>query len=219
MVLSRGLWDLRSMCARRLLLAAELPDLYWSYAMRFAAERLRHKALGFPWHVPGFGEEAGAFGEEVSMWQQLTHGVVVPVFLLLRDLQDPELVHGLQPKTVAVERLRLSHPRITPDGWTKEAVKEFSIRWQTIRTPEGKDLWLKMDTGQTQYLSPFVSEVKDEATVPAEEPIAYGGEATDPGNAVFRPEVVVFQPFADSLYKPEILSPRPFRKPELYLIA
>ena len=33
------------------------------------------------------------------------------------DLHDPELVHGLQPKTVAVECLRLSHPRITPDGW------------------------------------------------------------------------------------------------------
>ena len=27
--------------------------------MRFAAEMLRHKALGFPWHVPGFGEEVG----------------------------------------------------------------------------------------------------------------------------------------------------------------
>ena len=67
------------------------------------------------------------------------------------DLQDPELVHGLQPKTVAAECLRLSHPRITQDGWTKEAVKDYSTRWQTIRAPEGKDLWLKMDTGQTQY--------------------------------------------------------------------
>ena len=28
------------------------------------------------------------------------------------DLQDPELAHGLQPKTVAVECLRLSHPRL-----------------------------------------------------------------------------------------------------------
>ena len=27
------------------------------------------------------------------------------------DLQDPELVHGLQPKTVAVECLRLRQPR------------------------------------------------------------------------------------------------------------
>ena len=41
-------------CTRRLPLAAELPDLFWSYAMRFAAEILRHKALGFPWHVPAF---------------------------------------------------------------------------------------------------------------------------------------------------------------------
>ena len=30
--------------------------------MRFAAEMLRHKALGFQWHVP-------AFGEEVGMWR------------------------------------------------------------------------------------------------------------------------------------------------------
>ena len=68
------------------------------------------------------------------------------------------------PKTVAVECLRLSHPRITPDGWTREAVKEFSTQWQTIRIPEGKDLWLRMDTGQTQYSSPFVSEIKAGAT-------------------------------------------------------
>ena len=27
--------------------------------MRFAAEMLRHKALGFPWNVPAFGEEVG----------------------------------------------------------------------------------------------------------------------------------------------------------------
>ena len=42
---------LAKQCTRRLLLAANLPDLYWSYAMRFVAEMLRHKALGFPWHV------------------------------------------------------------------------------------------------------------------------------------------------------------------------
>ena len=35
------------------------PDIYWSYGMRFATEMLRHKALGFPWHVPAFGEEVG----------------------------------------------------------------------------------------------------------------------------------------------------------------
>ena len=30
--------------------------------MRFAAEMLRHKALGFTWNMP-------AFGEEVGMWR------------------------------------------------------------------------------------------------------------------------------------------------------
>ena len=45
---------LAKQCTRRLLLAAGLPDFYWSYAMRFVAEMLRHKALGFQWHVPAF---------------------------------------------------------------------------------------------------------------------------------------------------------------------
>ena len=35
---------LAKQCTRRLLLASRLPDIYWSYAMRFAAEMLRHKA-------------------------------------------------------------------------------------------------------------------------------------------------------------------------------
>ena len=38
---------LAKQCTRRLLLVAGLPDSHWSYAMRFAAEMLRHKALGF----------------------------------------------------------------------------------------------------------------------------------------------------------------------------
>ena len=100
------------------------------------------------------------------------------LFLIVKgsDLQNPELAHGLQPKTVAVQ---------------------FASRWQTIRTPDGKDLWLKMDTGQTQYTSPFVAEIKADSSVLAEEPTAYWGEATDPANAVVRPEVVVFQPPVD----------------------
>ena len=53
-------------CTRRLLLAAGLPDFYWSYAMRFAAEMLRHKALGFQWHVPAFGEEVGMWRSRLS---------------------------------------------------------------------------------------------------------------------------------------------------------
>ena len=106
------------------------------------------------------------------------------------DLQDPELVRGLQPKTVAVECLRLSQPRLVPDGLDQDALKQCASRWQTIHTPDGKDLWLKMDTGQTQYTSPFVAEIKTDSSDLAEEPTAYWGEATDPTNAVVRPEVV-----------------------------
>ena len=42
-----------------------------------------------------------------------------------------------------------------------------------------------------------MSEVKADSTAPAEEPIAYWVEATDPGNEVVRPEVVAFQPPAN----------------------
>ena len=92
---------------------------------------------------------------------------------------------------------RLSQPRIVPDGWNQDALKQFASRWQTIHTPDGKDLWLKMDTGQTQYTSPFVAEIKPDSSDLAEELTAYWGEATDPANAVVRPEVVVFQPPVD----------------------
>ena len=64
-------------------------------------------------------------------------------------------VSGPQPKAVAVDCLRLSKTRIVPDGWTRDAVNNLASRWQTIQTPEGKDLWLCVDSGQTQYSSPF----------------------------------------------------------------
>ena len=172
--------------------------------MRFAAEMLRHKAVGFQWHVPAFGEEVGMWRSRDKKQAKSAVGRFIAIdpwgngtcVLIAKgsDLQGPELVHGLQPKTVAVECLHLSQPRHVPDGWNQDAMKQFASRWQTIRTPEGKDLWLKMDTGQTQYTSPFVEEIKPDSSVLAEEPTAYWGEATDPANAVVRPEVVVFQP-------------------------
>ena len=114
---------LAKQCTRRLLLASRLPDIYWSYAMRFAAEMLRHKALGFSWNMSAFGEEVGiwrsqdkkliksannrgAIGRliEVTPWQNGTTSLIAKG----SDLQDPEITHGLQPKTVAVECLRLA---------------------------------------------------------------------------------------------------------------
>ena len=44
------------------------------------------------------------------------------------DVQDPELVSGLQAKTVAVDCLRLSKPRIVPDVWTKDAIRNLAVR-------------------------------------------------------------------------------------------
>ena len=95
---------LAKQCTRRLLLASRLPDIYWSYAMRFAAEMLRHKALGFSWNMPAFGEEVGmwrsqdkkliksannhgAIGRliEVTPWQNGTTSLIATG----SDLQDP----------------------------------------------------------------------------------------------------------------------------------
>ena len=69
-------------------------------------------------------------------------------------------------------------------------------RWQIVQTPEGKSLWRRMDTGQTQYSSPFLVEAQSEATEDKEETrIAYWGEVTEPGNDVVRPEVLhIFPP-------------------------
>ena len=149
---------LAKQCTRHLLLAAALPDLYWSYAMRFAAEMLRHKALGFQWHVPAFGEEVGMWRSHDTKQAKSAHhkeavGRSIAIdpwgngtcVLIAKgsDLQDPELVHGLQPKTVAVECLRLSQPRLVPDGWNQDALKQFAARWQTIRTIDGKTYGLR----------------------------------------------------------------------------
>ena len=69
---------------------------------------------------------------------------MVPVFLLLKksDLQDPELVHGHQPKTVAVECLRLSQPRLVPDGWNQDEVRtqmadHSNTRWERPMACDG----------------------------------------------------------------------------------
>ena len=119
--------------------------------MRFAAETLRHKALRLPWTVPAFGEEAGVWRSHDKKQAKSAHnkgavGRLVAIdpwengtsILTSKDpdVQDPELAHGLQPKTVAVDCLRLSKPRMTSEGWNQ--------------TPEGKDLWLRMQDGHTQ---------------------------------------------------------------------
>ena len=109
---------LAKQCTRQLLLASKLPDIYWSYAMRFAAELLRHKVLGFPWNMPAFGEEVGMWRSqdkkliksaqnrgaigwliEVTPWQNGTTLLIAKG----SDVQDPEIITGLQPKTVAVD--------------------------------------------------------------------------------------------------------------------
>ena len=115
------------------------------------------------------------------------------------DVQDPELVSGLQPKTGAVDCLRLSKPRIAPDGWTRDAVNNLANRWQAIYSnSRRKGSWLRVDTGQTQHSSSSLAEVKSAATDDGDDTrIAYWGEFTGPGNNVVRPEVVDFLPPPD----------------------
>ena len=195
---------LAKQCTRRLLLASRLPDIYWSYAMRFAAEMLRHKASGFAWNMPAFGEEVGmwrsqdkklikaannrgAIGRLIAVipWQNGTTSLIAKG----SDLQDPEIIQGLQPKTVAVECLRLSKPRAIPEGWTKAALDALARDWTSIATPEGKDLWIQLKTGKTQYSSPFMSEFADAKTVNS---FACWGDVNDVGNDLVRQEVLDF---------------------------
>ena len=121
--------------------------------MRCAAEMVLHKALGFPWHVPAFGEEVpmwrshdkkqaksahnkGAVGRLTSIdpWGNGT-------FLLIAkgaDVQDPELVRRstAQDSSSGLPASEKAAPRIIPDGWVKDAIHTLAQRWQTIQTPE-----------------------------------------------------------------------------------
>ena len=176
--------------------------------MRFAAEMLRHKALGFPWNMPAFAEEVGmwrsqdkkliksaqnrgAIGRliEVTPWQNGTTLLIGKG----SDLQDPEIIQGLQPKIVAVDCLRLSEPRLIPEGWTKPALDTLARDWTSIITPEGKDLWIQLKTGKAQYSSPFLSEIADakNADVQASSH-AYWGDVNEVGNDHVRQEVLDF---------------------------
>ena len=76
-------------------------------------------------------------------------------------MQNPEIIQGLQPKTVAVDCLRLSEPQLIPEGWTKPALDTLARDWTSINTPEGKDLWIQLKTGKVQCSSPFLSEIAD----------------------------------------------------------
>ena len=116
--------------------------------------------------MPAFGEEVGiwrsqdkkliksannrgAIGRliEVTPWQNGTTLLIAKG----SDLQNPEIIHGLQPKTVAGDCLRLAEPRTIPEGWTKPALDAFAKQWNSIRTPEGKDLWIQLTTGNIPH--------------------------------------------------------------------
>ena len=173
---------------------------------------LRHKALGFQWHVPALGEEVsmwrshdkkqaksahhkGAVGRLIAIdpWGNGTCVLVAKgVTSMIQSLymvfaqDDCCRMSSLEPATSSTRRLE---PR---------CIEAICVQMADhLHTPDGKDLWLKMDTGQTQYTSPFVAEIKPDSSDLAEEHTAYWGEATDPANAVVRPEVVVFQPPVD----------------------
>ena len=75
--------------------------------MRLAAEMLQHKALGFPWNVPAFGEEVGIWRSHDKKQAKSAHnkgavGRLIAIDLwgngtcILSakgtDIQDPELV-------------------------------------------------------------------------------------------------------------------------------
>ena len=109
---------------------------------------LRCKALGFTWHVPAFGEEVGMWRSHTKKQAKSAHNKGVIGQLIGVDpwgngtsiliakgthIQDPELVNGVQPKTVAVECLRLSKPVVTPEGWNKDAMTTVENHWNLRR--------------------------------------------------------------------------------------
>ena len=92
-------------------------------------------------------------------------------------------------RAVAVECLRLAEPRTIPEGWAKPALDVFARDWTSIITPEGKDLWIQLKTGKSQYSSPFVSEFVDAKIADS---FAYWGDVNEAGNDHVRQEVLDF---------------------------
>ena len=174
--------------------------------MRFAAHTLRHKDLGFPWNAPAFGEEVGIWRSHEKKQAKSSHnkgalGRLISIdlwgngmcVLIAKgtDIQDPELVNGLQPKTVAVDCLRLSKPCLVPEGWSQDVLTMLAQSVASHTNTPRKDVWLRMDTGHTQYSSSFITEVKS-ATANDEDDAkqACWGDVAEPDNDVIRPEVV-----------------------------
>ena len=90
------------------------------------------------------------FGEQLTDMPSRQNGTTL-LIAKGSDVQDPEIIQGLQPKTVAVDCLRLSQPRLIPEGWTRPALDTLARDWTSIITPEGKDLWIQLKTGKAQY--------------------------------------------------------------------
>ena len=63
--------------------------------------------------------------------------------------------------------------------------------------PEGKDLWLRVDSGHTQYSSLFIAEVESATVHVDDEKQALRGEVSEPSNIIIRTEVVDFTPPQD----------------------
>ena len=80
-----------------------------------------------------------------------------------------------------------------PEGWTKPALDTLARDWTSIITPEGKDLWIQLKTGKSQYSSPFLSEITDAKNADARlTSYAYWGDVNEVGNDHVRQEVFDF---------------------------
>ena len=103
---------LSKQCTRRVLLAARLPDLYWSYAQRSAicCRDVASQGPGFPWHAQAFGEKVGMWRSHDEKQAKSAHdegavGRLIAIgpwgngtcTLIAKgtDVQDPELAYGL----------------------------------------------------------------------------------------------------------------------------
>ena len=79
--------------------------------MLFAAEMLRHKVLGFQWHVPAFGEEVGMWLSNNKQAKSAHHKGAVGSWTMVSCLRH-----------FALDPLGLSQNIIVPDGWNQAAL-------------------------------------------------------------------------------------------------
>ena len=114
--------------------------------------------------------------------------------------------------TVAVECLRLSQPRLVPDGWNQDALQQFASRWQTIRTPEGKIYGLRWTQARHNIPHLLLQKLSQTHQFQLRNRQRTGEKQLTQPTQWCDQKLLYFNLQSTSLFKSGILSPRQFRK-------